>query len=142
MKVYIASGWWSEQQEQARVQMITACKSAEIKVYSPKDDFLYIKGQTDPSEVFEENIKQIDACNFILASTVDKDMGVLFECGYAFSVSKPILYYWPGGKGPFNLMLSQTAKQVCLSESQLKSSLKEAKINGFLKYVEYKGDIE
>lgn len=142
MRAYVASGWWGEEQEKARVQILDACKFAGLQVYSPKDDFLYIKGKTEPQEVFEENIKQILSSDLVIASTVGKDMGTLFECGYSFSENIRLIYYWPGGKGPFNLMLSQTASQVCTSFEMLKFSLQNVVKDGFVRYIEYKGEIE
>jgi nucleoside 2-deoxyribosyltransferase len=142
MRAYVASGWWGKEQEKARIQILDACKFAELQVYSPKDDFLYIKGKTNPQEVFEENIKQITNSNLVIASTVDKDMGTLFECGFSYSIGIPLIYYWPGGEGPFNLMLSQTAKQVCTSFELLKFSLQNVIKDGFVRYIEYKGEIE
>jgi len=142
MKVYIASGWFNKKQEQARLEILESCKFAKIKFYSPKDDFLYIPGKTDPEEVFNENLIQIKRSDFIIASTVDKDMGTLFECGCSYILNKPIIYYWPDGEGPFNLMLAQTAWQVCVSFEQLKFNLQNVKKDGYVKKIQYEGEIE
>jgi nucleoside 2-deoxyribosyltransferase len=142
MKAYIASGWFTEEQDLARLQIIHSCRSVYLDFYSPKDDFLYIPGKTNPQEVFEENIKQIISSDFVIASTVGKDMGTIFECGFTYSLDIPLIYYWPGGKGPFNLMLSQTAKQVCTSFELLKLSLQNVIKDKCVRYIEYKGEIE
>jgi nucleoside 2-deoxyribosyltransferase len=141
MKCYLASGWWSELQEAARQVILTELKKAKIDVYSPKDDGLFKEGM-DPEEIFQENLKQINQCDFIIASTEGKDMGTLFEAGYAYAVKKPIVYFWHNGYGKFNLMLSQSAHAVTTSSGGLFEILKRIKSSGIVPVITYKGDIE
>jgi nucleoside 2-deoxyribosyltransferase len=61
--------------------------------------------------VFAENINQIKNCDVLVASTVGKDMGTLFECGAAYILGKPIIYFWES-EGPLNLMLAGSAAYV------------------------------
>ena len=112
MRAYIAAGWFSDKQEEARQDLLTACRACNIEVYSPKDHMLYVPGKNKPREAFDENVIQIEAADFVLASTVEKDMGTIFECGYAFAMNIPIVYYCPGLEGPFNLMLAESARAV------------------------------
>jgi len=143
MKVYCCSGWFSPAQEDARQSILAAIREVGFEVYSPKDDFLYEVGVTRPQEVFDENIKHIVSSNLVIASTVEKDMGALFECGYANAVRTPIIYFWPGnGKGKFNLMLSQTAIAVVHSKKELIKVLKNIKKLGVILTMPYTGDIE
>ena len=141
MKAYVASGWFSDEQESARQDIITALKIANLDFYSPKDDFLYEPGKTSPQEVFEENINQIKKSN-IIVSTVGKDMGSIFESGVSFVLRKRIVYYWPRGKGKFNLMLSQTATAVFTEALPLSLYLTGAVRLGYFPIIEYKGEIE
>lgn len=142
MKAYLASGWFTKEQEKARVEMLQALSAAEMGVYSPKDDLLFIPGESNKTEVFATNIKEMCNANFILASTVGKDMGTLFECGVAFATGMPIVYYWPGGSGAFNLMLAESATAVFTTLDDLKAYLTVASVNGAIDYIQYTGDIE
>lgn len=142
MKCYLASGWFDIKQENARQEILASCRLAKIEVYSPKEDLLYVPGVTRPQEVFDENIEQIRKTDFMIASTVGKDMGTLFECGCAFTINKPIVYYWPGGKGNFNLMLSQSAHVVTTTPQDLLFVLNLIQESGEVPRIPYKGDIE
>lgn len=141
MKCYLASGWFSITQEAARSVVLTELKKSEVDFYSPKDDGLFEVGM-DPEVIFQENIKQIQGCDFMVASTEGKDMGTLFECGIAFAYGKPIVYFWHNGYGKFNLMLSQSAHAVATSSGGLFEILKTIKKTGIVPYLPYIGDIE
>jgi len=60
----------------------------------------------------------IDECDIVIASTEGKDMGTLFECGYAFAKNKPVVYYAPNIH-KFNLMLAKSARAVALTPDSL-----------------------
>jgi nucleoside 2-deoxyribosyltransferase len=142
MKAYIASGWFTPAQESARKSLLMACDAAGVKYYSPKDDMLYIPdGKVSSNEVFNTNLKKIDECNFILASTEGKDMGTVFECGYGFCISKPIIYYWLR-PGPFNLMLAESANAVATSYFDLVYVLKLCVKHNEVVNIPYNGGVE
>jgi len=141
MKYYCASGWFSYEQEESRKIILNTLKKAKFDVYSPKDDGLFKEGM-NPEEIFQENLKQIRECDFVIASTEGKDLGTLFESGYAFARSIPIIYFWNNGFGNFNLMLSQSAHRVTTTSHQLFALLCEIKQTGVIQKVPYTGDIE
>jgi len=130
--VYIAAGWFSDEQHKALEEIKDVLKG--WKVFSPKDD-------TNPDygwdTVFSKNMENLDKCDLVVASTVGKDMGTLFECGYAHAIGKKIVYYAPGLEGDFNLMLAKSASRVCTSFEELE----QAMIEGFATK-EYVGEIE
>ena len=130
--VYIAGGWFNPEMAAAIDDIKLALQGYEV--FSPKDD-------TNPKfgwdAVFAKNIENLKNCELVVASTVDKDMGTLFECGYANAIDKKIVYYAPGLKGDFNLMLAKSAHRVCVTFEELL----EAAADGF-QYKEYKGSIE
>ncbi len=109
MKIYLASGWFSCEQERARQDMIFALSDHEV--FSPKDMNLGEEGM-DMKKVFEINLAEIMKCDLIVVSTIGKDMGTLFEAGVACALDIPIVYYAPGLEGPFNLMLAESARGV------------------------------
>ena len=140
MKAYIASGWFTDEQEEARQDLLEGCKQAGIEVYSPKEDMLYTPGM-EAKEVFEENIIRIVNADFVLASTAGKDMGTLFECGAAYMCSVPIVYYYTG-KGKFNLMLSESARIVIQNKANLFNYLSMSSRTCHLERVLYGGPVE
>ncbi len=130
--VYIAAGWFNDEQYKALEEIKLVLSG--WKHFSPKDD-------TNPEEgwdkVFSDNMTNLNMCSLVVASTVGKDMGTLFECGYAHAIGKKIVYYAPGLEGDFNLMLAKSAHRVCTSFKELE----QAAIEGF-DYKEYIGEIE
>lgn len=139
MKAYIAAGWFSDEQERVRMIVKTSLMEVGIKFYSPKDDALFKEGgQFDAQEVFRDNLTCIDSADFVIASTTEKDMGTLFECGYAFAHGIPIIYIWPG-TGKFNLMLGQSARAVVTSKAQLIGYLKSCNDNGKIYHIPFVG---
>lgn len=141
MKAYLASGWFTEEQEQARLEVLAALKDAGIDVYSPKEDLLYVPGQTEAHEVFSENIMQLSSADLVVASTEGKDMGTIFECGAAFVLNVPIVYYYKAG-GKFNLMLSESAIAVFSDQNKLKNYLTNCENSGIINHVPYTGEKE
>jgi len=141
MKAYIASGWFTVDQDRIRKQLIEALTKAGIDFYSPKEDFLYEPGKTNPKEVFDINLLEIIRSDFILANTVGKDLGTIFECGYAYRSKIPIVYYW---KSSFklNLMLAQSAAYVSTDELDLFNYLLLIKKEGKIIHREYTGLME
>lgn len=161
LNIYIASGWFSEAQEKARqdilkvVNDIKSCRSIPINIYSPKEE-----GECQPnvdkktrSDIFKLNIDKIDWADLVIVNTVEKDLGSIFEAGvtYGFitsferylnnSNSKQIIYYCPGLKGNFNLMLAESGIAVATNESQLFNHIYQRSENKYYKS-EYKGLIE
>ncbi len=130
--IYIAAGWFTPEMESAIKDIKMALHG--YKVFSPRED-------TNPEfgwdAVFTKNIENLKDCDMVVASTIGKDMGTLFECGYAHSLGKSIIYYAPGLEGDFNLMLAKSAHRVCITFEELQ----EAAMAGF-EYKEYIGEIE
>lgn len=125
MNIYVAAGWFSPEQ-------MKACKEVEALVYSadfchffPRQMNLGTDG-CDWEQVFSENIKRIDDCDIIVASTVGKDMGTLWECGYGFAKGKDIIYYTPGIKKP-NLMLAHSG-QIATNLNELEACIFDPEI--------------
>lgn len=129
---YIAGGWFNPEQL-ARVEEIEkACLLAGIESYSPRKHGIYKPGD-NPESMVEENKTNILEADLVVASTEGKDMGTLWECGYAYGKT-PVLYYFPAD-GKFNIMLSATAVDVCTTEQNLRDSLKYLSTHSIVQYV-------
>jgi len=151
MKIYLAAGWFSKEQEEARLEILTTLVKGKYDFYSPKEHGLFIPGETDPKEVFDTNVSQIRNCDLIVASTEGKDMGTLFECGMAYVFKKPVIYYWRNAdRFPLNLMLSASALYIATDTDRLLGKLDSlrASVNSdgsydfSHMYERYEGEIE
>ena len=124
MRMYIASGWWTDDQKKVLEEIEETANSVGMTFYSPRLENLWKPGD-DHKQVVEENLVAIEASSFVLASTMGKDMGTLFECGYAFARGVPVVYYYKG-KGPFNIMLAGTADSILTDHVMLTTYLARA----------------
>lgn len=140
MKIYIAAGWFTPEQDAARLKLIEACTLAKVQYFSPRDDNLWELGR-DPNQCFEENILQIETCDALLVSTEGKDIGTSFECGYAYAANTPLIFYWPKVES-LNLMLSESSHFVGRNVQQIVQYLKESKFNSSFLKREYRGPRE
>ena len=144
---YLASGWFNEAEESARQQMLNALNKCEISYFSPKDEVLVkpTASKEEQKAAFKADTESIKNADFVIASTVGKDMGTLMEMGMAYSWSVPTIVYFPAPKGtPCNLMIAQSAYAVAQSEEELISILEQLKKNNFdfSKPIAYEGQIE
>jgi nucleoside 2-deoxyribosyltransferase len=115
LKIYLAGGWFTPAQERTLNYLEEALSRYPNKfvVFSPRKATLILPGTQVTDEVrkkvFSKNLEEIEGCDLIIASTEDKDMGTLFECGYGYAKGKPIIYVnFSIGNKPFNLMLQES----------------------------------
>lgn len=127
MKAYIASPFFNGEQLE-RVKFIEdILKKTNFEFFSPRLD-TYVKPDSNQSErevAFRDNLRGIENADFIIVVTDGKDVGTMFEAGYAFNECTPILYFAETlGDKPFNLMLAMSADLgTCKSREELKSIL-------------------
>lgn len=144
---YIASGWFNEEQERARQDIIELLEKHEISYFSPKDEVLLTPNSTpeERRKAFEADTEIIKHCDFVIASTVGKDMGTLMEMGMAYAWGTPFIVYFPAPKGTLcNVMIAESAYYVAQSKDELELIIMKLKSIGFDfsdKY-EYTGGIE
>lgn len=144
---YLASGWFNDFQEECRQDIINALNTAEITYFSPKDEVI-VSQNADTAEqkhVFRTDLESILNCDFIIVNTAGKDLGTIFEAGYAFAYNKPIIYYFKAPKNVnFNIMLAQSGVAVAQNPEELANILNILKENNFdySKLPVYKGVVE
>lgn len=109
--IYICSGWFNDEMLKACLEIESAAndlveQGKAISVFEPRNMNLGISG-CNWELIFKRNIEELDKCDTVLCSTVNKDMGSIFEAGYAYAKNKRIIYYTPGINKP-NLMLGKS----------------------------------
>jgi len=129
---YLAGPWFTDAQ-MARLERVKSILAGQgITYFSPKDENLFKPGMTT-KDVLNANLIAMDESQFVLAITDGKDVGTMFECGWAHAKDIPILYVWLtreyGQK--FNLMLAASGAFVT-TEHELKMAL----VN-WLKYAKF-----
>jgi len=147
-RVYLASGWFNETQEKelTRLEQIFYDRAEHFELYSPRKIFV-CKPDADletQDKVFKGNLEHIEKSTFVLVNTRDKDIGTIWEAGYAFAKNKDIVYFCaglpPGAK--FNLMLARSGIKVCTSFEDLEKYLDKCVKDKILYNESYTADIE
>lgn len=106
-EAYIAGGWFSPEQEKALDELEGFIKKHFKHYFSPREHN-NAKGQK-LEDIFQKNIQALDNADIIIASTIGKDMGTLWECGYAYARELQVIYYAPGIE-KVNLMLAKSGR--------------------------------
>ena len=147
-KIYLASGWFNPVQakELTNLESIFDSRSAHFELASPRR--IFVCPPNAPKEVQDEtfsgNLHHIETADFLLVNTRDKDIGTIWEAGYAFAFKKPIIYFCAGlpEGAKFNLMLARSGIKVCTSFKQLEEYLDRVISTGELPNEPYADAIE
>lgn len=112
IKVYLAGPFFNEEQEERINYLEDLLDKHNFSVFSPRQASRIKPGcsQEDMIKTFEGNTFNIDSADFVLAVLDDKDIGTVWETGYAYAKKVPVLYFnetRPADKGP-NLMLAMS----------------------------------
>lgn len=140
---YIASGWFNEEQANDLEYIKGVLDRFGIKYFSPKDEFNCPPNSSEQQRrmCFSMNINAIDSTEHVIVNTRDKDMGTLFEAGYAYAKRKDIIYVAFDLKGSFNLMLAQSGSVVCTTRDEFVSVIHK-RFDGIITRTQYAGEIE
>jgi len=129
MKVYLAAGWFNPIQahELTKLEEIFDNRSDHFELASPRRIFVCPPNasRSVQDETFQGNLDHIQMADFLLVNTRDKDIGTIWEAGYAYAYNKPIIYFCAGlpEGAMFNLMLARSGIKVCTSFTQLEDYL-------------------
>lgn len=117
-KIYFASPWFTPEQEEREERLKAKLRELGFDVWSPKESCVCPPNASKEmrKKTFDDNCDNIMTSDIIFAVTDGKDMGTIWEAGYAnginaANVKAPILvvYYCETlGDGKFNLMLAQS----------------------------------
>jgi len=148
MKVYLASGWFNPTQaaELSKLEEVFDSRSNYFELASPRRIFICPPDapKSVQDETFDGNLHHIKTADFLLVNTRDKDIGTIWEAGYAFAFDKPIIYFCAGlpEGAKFNLMLARSGVKVCTSFEQLEEYVDRVINTGELPFEPYDKDIE
>lgn len=120
-KIYFASPWFTPEQEEREERLKEKLRSLGFVVHSPKEEAICgaISDLETRQKIFKGNTDAIEDCDIVFAVTDGKDMGTIWEAGFAYGLNKlnefcglkhtVIVYYCETlGNGMFNLMLAQS----------------------------------
>jgi nucleoside 2-deoxyribosyltransferase len=113
MKVYIAAPFFNPTQLAVVEAIKKVLNQNDIDYFSPKDESKFKQGD-DPQDIIILNCDAIMNCDAVVAVTDGKDVGTMFECGYAYCCDIPIIYVWLSRQPEqsFNLMLAASGEVV------------------------------
>tara|TARA_B100000674_G_scaffold485174_1_gene491664 strand:- start:753 stop:1199 length:447 start_codon:yes stop_codon:yes gene_type:complete len=127
-KIYLASGWFNPTQAEELTRLEEICDSRNwIDLASPRR--IFVCPPNAPKEVqdetFDGNLHHIKTADFLIVNTRDKDIGTIWEAGFAYANDVPIVYFCQGlpAGAKFNLMLARSGVKVCTSYEQLEDYL-------------------
>lgn len=140
---YFASPFFNPEQVEREERMIKHLRDLGFKVFSPKENcHLDAKAsQQSREDVFNENCEAIKSAKAVFAVTDGKDIGTIWEAGYAYGIGKPVIYFAETlGDNQFNLMLAQSGRGVFLEQSEVTDAALHDILAGNSR--KYRGDIE
>ena len=136
MKLYLASPFFNAEQVEREERLKKKLRSLGFEVFSPKENCFCPPDASQElrKKTFEDNICNIDNCDAVFVITNGKDMGTIFEAGYAYGIHKPIIYFCEGLTSQFNLMLAQSASLVLIDDTFTLNDIKLAIHGGVFEY--------
>jgi len=132
MKAYIAAPFFTPEQNDVVEDIKAILVRRGIDFFSPKDFFVVPTNACKQvlKRTFEMNLSEMNCCDCVVAVTDGKDMGTIFECGYAFAKNIPVFYIaLTLGNNKFNLMLAESAYGVYRSMEEFRMAM--TKIEAF-----------
>lgn len=108
---YLASPFFKDSQIQREEAVKNALRYEGYTVYSPRENGILTPDATDEvrTKIFKENCEAIQKSHRIFAITDEKDIGTIWEAGYAYGLGKEVVYYAETlGDNQFNVMLGKS----------------------------------
>ena len=140
---YFASPFFNDEQIEREERMIAHLRNLGFLVFSPKEacHLEATAGIEARHNTFNMNIEAIRRSKAVFAVTDGKDVGTIWEAGYAFGINKPVIYFAETlGTNKFNLMLAQSGRDVYLKQEEVTYNSLIDSLCGVVR--DYRGDIE
>ena len=119
---YLASPFFKDSQIRREDEVKNILRYNGYAVYSPKENGILTPDATDEvrTKIFKENCEAIQKSHRILAITDEKDIGTIWEAGYAYGIGKEVVYYAETlGNNPFNVMLGKSGIGIFTNHNDL-----------------------
>ncbi len=124
---YLASPFFNEDQIEREERIKSMLRTYGYKVYSPREHGVVgnLSDSVAVQETFNSNVEAINNSKKVLAITDRKDMGTIWEAGYAYGKGIPIVYYAETlGDNPFNIMLSESGIGIYTDQKKFEDACK------------------
>ena len=124
---YLASPFFNEDQIEREERIKSLLRTYGYKVYSPREHGVVgnLSDSVAVQETFNSNVEAINDSKKVLAITDRKDMGTIWEAGYAYGKGIPIVYYAETlGDNPFNIMLSESGIGIYTDQKKFEDACK------------------
>lgn len=124
---YLASPFFNEDQIEREERIKSLLRTYGYKVYSPREHGVVgsLSDSVAVQETFNSNVEVINDSKKVLAITDRKDMGTIWEAGYAYGKGIPIVYYAETlGDNPFNIMLSESGIGIYTDQKKFEDACK------------------
>ena len=108
---YLASPFFNDEQIKREETIKKTLRGYGFTVYAPREHGIVgsLASHESVTATFNSNVDAINNSRMIIAITDGKDMGTIWEAGYAYGNNIPIVYYAETlGNNPFNIMLSES----------------------------------
>lgn len=129
-KIYCAGPFFNPQQLAAMEGIEGVLEKFDVELFKPRNGAASAKklnkdigAGKDPSpqtrrQVFLDNVNNIDDADLLIALIDDRDIGTIFEIGYACKAGVPIITFTNQNYG-MNLMLAESTLAHCKGLEQL-----------------------
>lgn len=124
---YLASPFFNDDQIEREERIKSLLRTYGYKVYSPREHGVVgsLSDSVAVQETFNSNVEAINNSKKVLAITDRKDMGTIWEAGYAYGKGIPIVYYAETlGDNPFNIMLSESGIGIYTDQKKFEDACK------------------
>ena len=95
--VYIAGPFFNPEQLAIIEDIKKVLQFSGLEYFSPKDECMYEPGVTTPEQVLDINVRALEQTDLTICVTDGRDPGTMFEAGWCYAKSIPIIYLWLGG---------------------------------------------
>ena len=142
--VYVAGPFFNKNQIDIIERIKAILEKTSYTYYSPKDECLYTPdNEVTSDEVFKGNIEAINKCDFLIAVTDGRDVGTMFEAGYAYRSGIPIIYLWVNHQNrPFNIMLAESGVYIAYGFVMLHKAMEYYRGYGEFPQKTVRGELE
>jgi len=109
-KIYLAGGWFNENQERRIEEAEKVLRGLGFDVFSPREhqnEHLEFGTKEWREATFDNDIKHVHWSDFVVAIYDEEDAGTMMEIGVAYAIGKPILVFHEG-EDIVNLMITDS----------------------------------